>query len=431
MIERYSRKQMLKIWEPESKFSRWLEIELLVCEAWARLGQIPRRSLATIKGKARFDLKRIDELEVELKHDVIAFLTAVAENVGEDARYIHIGLTSSDLLDTALALQLKEAAEIIESDLSGLLRVLKRKARKYKKTLMIGRTHGIHAEPITFGLKLALWYEEMQRNLVRLRRAKEVISYGKISGAVGTYANVPPSIEKYVCQKLRLKPAPVSSQIIQRDRHAEYFTALAIIASSIEKLALEIRHLQRTEVGEAEEFFSPGQKGSSAMPHKRNPIGSENLSGLARLVRVSALAALENIALWHERDISHSSVERVICPDSTILVDFMLNRITNLIDKLVVYPERMKENLELTRGQIFSQQLLLELARKGASREQAYRFVQRSAGKSKKEDFKQEVLKDKDIRRYLSKEEVEACFDPRYHLRYVDLIFKRVFGNKK
>ncbi len=433
MIERYCRKPMLKIWEPESKFNRWLEIELLVCEAWARLGEIPRRSLENIKRKAGFDLKRIEELEVELKHDVIAFLTALAEKVGGDARYIHLGLTSSDLLDTTLALQLREAADLIESDLKGLLRVLKRKAKRYKKTPMIGRSHGIHAEPITFGLKLALWYEEMQRNLARLRKAREGISYGKLSGAVGSYASVPPAVERYVCQKLRLKPAPVSSQIIQRDRHAEYSATLAIIASSIEKVALEIRHLQRTEVGEAEEFFSPGQKGSSAMPHKRNPIGSENLCGLARLVRANALAALENIALWHERDISHSSVERVICPDSTILVDFMLNRITDLIDRLIVYPEKMQENLKLTRGQIFSQQLLLKLIKKGVSREQAYRFVQRSAGEAgkKKEDFKVTALKDKGIRRYLSRGEVEGCFDLRYHLKYVDLIFKRVFGRKK
>jgi adenylosuccinate lyase len=432
LIERYSREPMLRIWEPENKFNRWLEIELLVCEAWARLGKIPRRSLENIKRKARFKLKRIEELEAELKHDVVAFLTAVAENVGEDARYIHMGLTSSDLLDTTLALQLREAADLIESELKGLLRVLKRKARRYKKTPMIGRSHGIHAEPITFGLKLALWYEEMQRNLARMQRAREGISYGKVSGAVGTYANIPPAVEKYVCRKLDLKPAPVSSQIIQRDRHAEYFATLAIIASSMEKLALEIRHLQRTEVGEAEEFFSPGQKGSSAMPHKRNPIGSENLCGLARLVRANALAALENIALWHERDISHSSVERIICPDSTILVDYMLNRLTNLIDKLVVYPERMQENLKLTRGQIFSQHLLLGLTEKGVSREQAYRLVQRSAREAgkKEEDFKEAVLKDKGIRRYLSRGEVEGCFDLRYHLQYVDLIFKRVFGSK-
>ncbi|MBU4074592.1 MAG: adenylosuccinate lyase, partial [Proteobacteria bacterium] len=349
MIPRYSREKMTAIWSPENRYRKWLDIEILACEALALRGEIPEASLKNIREKAGFDVDRIDEIEKTTKHDVIAFLTSVTEKVGEDGRFIHMGLTSSDILDTSLAVLLCEAADIIIEDLDALLAALKRKALAHKNTLMIGRTHGIHAEPITFGLKMALWYAEMERNRERMVRARETIGTGKLSGAVGTFSFIDPAIEAYVCGKLGLKPAPVSSQIVQRDRHAEYFTTLAIIASSIDKFAQEIRLLQRTEVREAEEFFSPGQKGSSAMPHKRNPVLSENLSGLARLMRSYALAALEDVALWHERDISHSSVERVIGPDATILLDFILGRFTGLIGRLVVYPERMLANLQMTK----------------------------------------------------------------------------------
>ncbi len=429
MIPRYTRPEMGRIWTEENKFKKWLEIEVLACEAWAELGEIPPQALNEIKEKARFDIRRIDELEKVIKHDVVAFLTAVGENVGEASRYIHFGLTSSDILDTSLALLLKEASELIIEDIRKLLSVIKAKALKYKDTVMIGRSHGIHAEPITFGLKMALWYDEMRRNLKRMERAKEAISYGKISGAVGTFANVPPFVEEYVCLKCGLKPAPVSTQIVQRDHHAEFFTTLAVIASSIEKFAVEIRHLQRTEVLEAEEFFTKGQKGSSAMPHKRNPILSENLCGLARMVRANSLAALENVALWHERDISHSSVERVIGPDSTILMDYMLYRLTNVIDNLLVYPENMARNLERTKGLIFSESLMLELTKRKISREDAYAMVQRNAMRVWEEgtDFKQEVLKDPEITKALSREEIEECFDLHSHLGNVDEIFKRIF----
>lgn len=430
MIERYSRKDMAKIWEPENRFKKWLDIEVAACEAWAKLGKIPNNAVKNIRDKACFDIKRIDEIEAVVKHDVIAFLTSVAEFVGADSRYIHKGMTSSDVLDTSLALLLKEAADLIIADIKGLMAVIKKRAFEHKDTVMIGRSHGIHAEPITFGLKMALWHEEMKRNLERMKTAKDIISYGKISGAVGTFANIPPFVEEYVCKKLGLKPAPVSTQIIQRDRHAEYFTTLAIIASSIEKFAVEIRHLQRTEVLEAEEPFTKGQKGSSAMPHKRNPVLSENLTGLARLVRGYANAAMENIPLWHERDISHSSVERVIAPDATILVDFMLNRFTNLVMNLVVYPENMKKNLNMMKGLVHSQRVLLALTEKGASREDAYKIVQRNAMKvwAKDMNFKTLLLKDKDVVKYLSKKEVSDLFDIAYHLKNVDYIFKRVFG---
>jgi adenylosuccinate lyase len=371
MIERYTLPRMGEIWEPQHRFETWLQVEISVCEAMAKEGMIPAQAVETIKERAAFSIERIDDIEKEVKHDVIAFLTNLEENVGPDARYIHLGLTSSDILDTALALQLKEAMLIIIDDLQGLLDVLKDRAFEHKNTAMIGRSHGIHAEPITFGLKLALWYSEMRRNIVRLKQALEVISYGKISGAVGTFANTPPRIEEYVCARLGLKPAEISTQVIQRDRHAQYFTALGILAGSIEKIALEIRHLQRTEVGEVEEAFAPGQKGSSAMPHKKNPIGSENLSGLARLVRSNCIAAMENIPLWHERDISHSSVERVIAPDSTILIDYMLNRLTKMIQNLVVYEDTMATNLDRLKGLIFSQQVLLALIDKGCARQEA------------------------------------------------------------
>ena len=430
MISRYTRKEMGKIWEPENRFRKWLDIELLVCEALNKSGEIPSSSLKKIKQKASFDIERIDEIEREVKHDVIAFLTSVSEYVGEDARYIHMGLTSSDILDTSLSLLLKEASELIIKDIECLLAVLEKKAFKYRKTVMIGRTHGIHAEPITFGFKMALWYEEMKRNLVRMQRARKNISCGKISGAVGTFAHTSPFVEEYVCKKLGLKPDPVSTQIIQRDRHAEYFATLAIIASSLDTFAQEIRLLQRTEVREAEEFFSKGQKGSSAMPHKRNPVLSENISGLARVVRSYALTALENVPLWHERDISHSSAERVIGPDSTILVDFMLNRFTSVVEKLVIYPEQMERNLNLTNGIFFSQAIMLKLVKKGLSRENAYRVVQRSALKAWDEgkDFKNIVSKDSAVKKYLSKKEIEQSCNLKNYLKHIDDIFARVFG---
>ena len=429
MIERYSRAKMAKIWEPQNRFDKWLQVEILVCEAMAKEGMIPQEAVETIKQKASFSIDRIQEIEETVKHDVIAFLTNIEESVGPDARFIHMGLTSSDILDTAFALQLKEALLIIINDVRNLMDVLKEKAFEHKNTPMIGRSHGIHAEPITFGLKLAVWYSEMQRNLRRLNQALDVISYGKISGAVGTFANIPPRIEKYVCEHLDLKPAEISTQIIQRDRHAQYFTALAILAGSIEKMAVEIRHLQRTEVGEAEEAFTSGQKGSSAMPHKKNPIGSENLSGLARLVRSNSIAAMENIALWHERDISHSSVERVIAPDSTILIDYMLNRLAGMMKNLVVNKDAMARNLEKLQGLIFSQQILLALVKKGCSRQHAYSITQKNSLQawSTGESFKQLVLSDPDIQNYLSNNEIDETFSLNQHLKYVEEIFARVF----
>lgn len=429
MIPRYSRPEMSKIWERRNKYEKWLLIEILACEAMANNSLIPKEALVNIKKKARFDEERIDKIERKTKHDVVAFLTNVAEYVGDDSRYIHLGMTSSDILDTSLALLMREASVIIINGLKNLLDVLKKRAFEFKETVMIGRSHGIHAEPTTFGLKLAMWHEEIKRNLYRMERAKEIINYGKISGAVGTFAQIPPFVEEYVCKKCGLKPAPVSTQIIQRDRHAEYLSTLAIISSSIDKFATEIRHLQRTEVREAEEFFSKGQKGSSAMPHKRNPITSEQLSGLARVVRGNALAAMENIPLWHERDISHSSVERVIIPDSTILVDYMLFKFTDLIDTLLVYPENMKRNLKMTHGLIYSQRILLELAKKGITREKAYELVQRNALKSWEEgvEFYELVSSDEEIKKLLTKEELDDSFDLDYHLKYVDTIFKRVF----
>lgn len=432
MIPRYSRKTMAAVWEPENRFHTWLRIEILACEAMARAGEIPAAALRNIKKKASFDVERIEAIEKVVKHDVIAFLTAVGEGIGPDARYLHLGLTSSDVLDTSLAMLLVQAAAILESDLRGLLAVLKRRAYEHKQTPMMGRTHGMHAEPVTFGLKIALWHAEMERNLERLRRAKKRIACGKISGAVGTYAHLSPEVEAYVCKNCGLKPAPISSQIIQRDRHAEFFTTLALIASGVEKIALEIRHLQRTEVAEVEEPFSEGQKGSSAMPHKRNPIGSENLMGLSRIMRSNALAALENVALWHERDISHSSVERIIGPDSTILLDYMLGRITYLMDHLVVYPETMKANLERSRGLVFSEGVMLKLVRKGLNREDAYALVQRvsfRALKGKKE-LEAVLLKDQSILRYLRPKEIREVFDLTHCLRHVDEIFRRVFGGK-
>lgn len=433
MIKRYTRQSMGRIWTEENKFQTWLEVEILVCEAMAKMGEIPKKAAQNIRNKARFSIERIDAIEAETKHDVIAFLTNVAESVGQDSRYVHFGLTSSDILDTAMAVRLRQASKIILKDCDLLLASLKKKALTHKNTVMVGRSHGIHAEPITFGLKLALWYDEMRRNRRRMEQALETISVGKISGAVGTFASVSPRVEAHVCRKLGLKPAPVSTQIIQRDRYAEYFCTLAIIASTIEKMAVEIRHLQRTEVSEAEEYFSKGQKGSSAMPHKRNPISSENLSGLARLVRSNASAALNNVALWHERDISHSSVERVIIPDTTILLDYMLHRVTEIIRHLVLYPERMQDNLKLTRGLIFSQQILLALAKGGVSREQAYKMVQKQAVRAWKENknFKDLVKNDPEIAKHLGNKQVEKIFDVDFQLRHVDTIFARVFESSK
>ncbi|MBI5374261.1 MAG: adenylosuccinate lyase [Candidatus Schekmanbacteria bacterium] len=429
MIPRYTRPEMAKIWEDRNKFQKFLDIEILVCEALSRKGKVPASAVKNIRAKADFDVKRIDEIEKVTKHDVIAFLTNVAEHVGEDSRFIHMGLTSSDILDTGLSLQLREAMDMIISDAKETMKAIKKLAMRYKKTAMPGRSHGMHAEPITFGFKMAVWYDEMARNLRRLKQARETISYGKISGAVGTFANVNPDIEKYVCAKLGLKPAPASTQILQRDRHAEYLTALAITASSLDKFATEIRHLQRTEVGEAEEFFSKGQKGSSAMPHKRNPITCEQISGLARVIRGNAMAALENIPLWHERDISHSSVERVIMPDSTILMDYLLNKVTNLFNNLLVYPEKMKQNLELTSGGMFSQGVLLALIDKDVIREDAYEMVQRNAMKALKEGgtFKEHLLKDKDVMKFMTPSEIDKVFNYSYHTRNIDKIFKRVF----
>lgn len=430
MIPRYAREEMSSLWRPENRYQKWLDIEIFACEAMAERGKIPQESLKNIKAKAGFDVARIDEIEKTTKHDVIAFLTSVTERVGEDGRFIHMGLTSSDILDTSLALLLRDASTILIGDIDQLLIVLKKKAFAYKDTLMIGRSHGIHAEPITFGLKMALWYQEMVRNRERMVRAKETISYGKISGAVGTFSFVDPYVEEYVCRKLGIKPAPVSSQIIQRDRHAEFFSTLAIIASSLDKFSQEVRLLQRTEVREAEEFFSPGQKGSSAMPHKRNPVLSENLSGLARLMRSYALASMENVALWHERDISHSSVERVIAPDATILLDFMLTRFAGMADSLLVYPERMLANLNMTRGLIFSQMVLLRLIDKGMTREAAYAVVQRNAMKSWQEGiaFKQLLSDDGEVMSYLNTEDLASVFRVENFLSHVDFIFHRVFG---
>ena len=440
MIPRYTRDIMAKLWSPEEKLRAWALVEFYACEGWYKLGKVPEEDYKIIKEKltpylkeggfTQENVRRIEEIERETKHDVIAFLTHLAEIIGPSARYLHLGMTSSDMLDTAMAWLMKRAMEVIIEDLQGVIEVLKTRAYEFKDTLMIGRTHGIHAEPITFGLKLALWYEEMKRNKKRLNSALETISYGKISGAVGTFAHVPPEVEAYVCEKLGLKPAPVSNQVIQRDRYAEYMASLAILGTTVEKIATEIRHLQRTEVLEAEEYFSKGQKGSSAMPHKRNPILSENLCGLARLLRGYLTPALENVALWHERDISHSSVERVIVPDATTVADFMLVRLKRLLENLVVYPERMLKNFNLLRGLVFSQQVMLALTQKGMTREEAYKIVQELAMKVWQDEsleFKTLILEDERIAKVLSREEIEKIFDVSYYLRHVDTIFNRVF----
>jgi len=420
---------MTAIWSQENKYAKWLDVEVAACEAMVKLGLAPAAAVENIKAKAVINVARIDEIEKVTRHDVIAFVSSLTEVIGQDGRFIHMGLTSSDVLDTALAVQLQEASDLLLEDLDQLLAVLKRRALEHQKTLMIGRSHGIHAEPITFGLKMALWYAEMRRNRARLERASETVSCGKISGAVGTFSFVDPFVEEYVCKKLGLTPAPVASQIVQRDRHAEFFSTLAIIASSLDKFAQEIRLLQRTEVREAEEYFSPGQKGSSAMPHKRNPVLSENISGLARLVRSYAIAALEDVALWHERDISHSSVERVIAPDATIVLDFMLGRFTGLMDKLVVYPDRMLANLNMTHGVIFSQMVLLSLVEKGTTREDAYAIVQENAMKSWQEgiEFRSLLGQDERVQKHLSAAELDAIFDVNHFLKHLDFIFQRVF----
>jgi len=423
---------MSRIWTPEGRFARWLEVELAACEAWAELGRIPKRSLSVIRKKARFDVGRIGRIEKRVKHDVIAFLTCVAEYVGPESRYIHMGLTSSDVLDTALALQLREASDIIIEDIEALMEVLKARAFEHKKTVMMGRSHGIHAEPTTFGLKMASFYDEMSRDLERMKRARETVSVGKLSGAVGTFSSVDPRVERYALKRLGLAAESVATQVVHRDRMAEFFGALAVVASGIERLAVEIRHLQRTEVSEAEEPFTRGQKGSSAMPHKRNPILSENLTGLARLVRGYVVPALENVALWHERDISHSSVERVIAPDATILLDFMLARALGLVEGLVVYPEKMLANMEKLNGLVFSQKVLLKLVEKGCTREDAYAIVQRNAmkvwkGKAGQDGFRGLLGQDKKVTALVGAKELAACFDLRPYLKNVDYIFRRTF----
>jgi adenylosuccinate lyase len=428
MIARYTRPHMGAIWEDKNKFSIWLEIELLACEAQAELGIVPREAVRVMREKAAFDVARIDEIEREVKHDVIAFLTNVGEFVGQEARFMHVGMTSSDVLDTCLAVQMKQSGELLLTDLANLRDVLARRAQEFKYTVMVGRTHGIHAEPTTFGLKLALWYDETRRNIARLESAIERISVGQISGAVGTFEHLSPKVEDYVCAKLGLHPAPVSTQILQRDRHAEFMSALALIGSSLEKFATEIRHLQKTEVLEAEEFFSQGQKGSSAMPHKRNPITCERIAGLSRVLRGNAMAALENVALWHERDITHSSVERVIIPDSCILLDYMLNMMTDVLDKLLVYPNNMMKNLERTHGLIFSQSVLLALTKAGMKREDAYRIVQKAAMEvwETAKDFNELLQANADIVRVLGKEAIDELFDLKKSIRHVDYIFNRV-----
>jgi adenylosuccinate lyase len=428
MISRYTRREMGTIWEDENKFRIWLEIEILACEAQADLGVIPPEAVKAIRQKAAFNVSRIDEIEREVKHDVIAFLTNVGEYVGPESRFIHLGMTSSDVLDTCLAVQMKQSGELLLKDLNALAGVLARRAKEFKSTVMVGRTHGIHAEPTTFGLKLALWYDETRRNIKRLEGAVERIAVGQISGAVGTFEHLSPKVEEYVCAKLGLKPAPVSTQILQRDRHAEFMNTIALIGSSLEKFATEVRHLQKTEVLEAEEYFSKGQKGSSAMPHKRNPITCERIAGLSRVLRGNALAAMENVALWHERDITHSSVERIVVPDSCILLDYTLALMTDVLDKLLVYPEQMRTNLDRTHGLIFSQSVLLAMTQKGMKREDAYRIVQSNAMDVWRsgQDFKELLMASPEVRKYLSVPEVEELFDLRKSIRNVDYIFERV-----
>lgn len=428
MIDRYTLPKMRQIWSEEHKFNTWLEVEIAACDAWAKLGKIPQSSLRKIKSNAKFSIKRINEIEKTVDHDVIAFLTNVAEGVGPDSRFIHMGLTSSDVVDTSLSLIMRDAADVIIKDIDDFIKILKKMAKKYKATVMMGRSHGVHAEPMTLGLKFALWMKEMERNRERLLHARASINVGKISGAVGTYSNLDPRVEELSCKKLGLIPSSISTQVLQRDRHAEFMTALAIAAATLEKIALEIRGLQKTEIGEVEEPFKKGQKGSSAMPHKKNPITCERICGLARVVRANSMVALENIALWHERDISHSSTERILVPDSTILIDYMLQKMTYIIDNLVVYPERMKQNIEISQGLTFSQRLLLALIDKKLTREQAYQIVQAAAMKARVsgKHLKELILADKKAKKHLSEKEIEEVFNIKYYLRNVETIFKRL-----
>src|SRR3954467_10532498 len=430
MIPRYTHPEMGRIWSDQRRYETWLLVETAAAEAMAAAGIVPPEAARDIRERGAFDIARIEEIEQVTQHDVIAFTTAVAEKVGPSARWLHFGLTSSDVVDTGQALQMRDACDVILHDLERLAESVRERAFEHRRTAMIGRTHGVHAEPMTFGLKLALWYAEIGRDIERVRQAQRTISVGKLSGAVGTFAHLPPQIEGDVCRRLGLEPVPVASQVIQRDRHAELVTALAITAASLEKFALEVRGLQKTEIGEVEEPFAKGQKGSSAMPHKRNPIGCEQITGLARLIRGNATAALENVALWHERDISHSSVERIILPDSFIALDHMLRRFTRIVRGMVVYPDRMMENLNRSRGVVFSGTVLLELARRGISREQAYEWVQRNAMRSFHEhkDFKTLLLEDADLSKVLSRAEIEKAFDLHDQMRNVDVIFARVFG---
>ena len=429
MIERYTNPEMGRLWRDQHKYETWLQVEIAAADAMARAGIIPAEAARDIRERGDFDMARIEEIEQTTQHDVIAFTTAVADHVGPSARWLHFGMTSSDVIDTAQALQMREACDVILRLLDALRQAVRARAEEHRRTPMIGRTHGVHAEPMTFGLKLALWYAELTRDIERVERARQVISVGQLSGAVGTFAHLPPSVEADVCRALGLEPAPVSSQVIQRDRHAELLSALAVTASSLEKFALEIRGLQKTEIGEVEEPFAKGQKGSSAMPHKRNPIGCEQIVGLARLVRANAGAAFENNALWHERDISHSSVERVILPDSFIALDHMLRRFTRIVAGMVVYPERMRANLELSRGVVFSGTVLLELARRGVSREQAYEWVQRNAMRAfhEQRQFKDLLLADADVTKVLPPQDIERAFSLDEQLKHVDDIFGRVF----
>ncbi len=428
MIQRYSLPRMSAIWSDENRFKKMLDVEIFACEALAKLGRIPKSALSQIRNKARFDVERIREIELQTNHDVIAFIKNISEYIGEDAKYVHMGLTSSDVLDTALSVQMQEACDILIEDMQKLLAIIARKARLHKKTIMAGRTHSVHAEPTTFGLKLAIYYDETKRNLERLKHARDTISVGKISGAVGTYANIDPFVESYTCKKLKLKPANASNQILQRDRHAEFLNAIAITGTSLEKFATEFRNLQHTEIGEVEEHFAKGQKGSSAMPHKKNPIMCERIAGLARILRANAVVSMENMVLWHERDISHSSAERVILPDSTILLDYMLNKFMDIVGHLVVREDRMLENLERSRGAVFSGRLLVKLIDKGLTRNEAYDKIQKAAFTAGRDgiDFKEAVLRDDGIMSVLNAKEVGDVFDIKYYIKNVDKIFKHV-----
>jgi adenylosuccinate lyase len=428
MIDRYTRPEMGAIWKEENRFKAWLEVEILACEAWAELGEIPKEDVKRLRENASFNIDRIKEIEEETRHDVVAFTRAVSETLGEERKWVHYGLTSTDVVDTALSYVLKQANEILLKDLENFVEILANKAKEHKYTVMMGRTHGVHAEPTTFGLKLALWLEEMKRNLERFKMASRDVEFGKISGAVGTYANIDPFVEAYVCEKLGLQPAPISTQTLQRDRHAFYMSTLALIATSIEKFAVEIRGLQKSETREVEEFFAKGQKGSSAMPHKRNPIGSENMTGMARVIRGYMTTAYENVPLWHERDISHSSAERIILPDATIALNYMLNRFSNIVKNLTVYPENMKRNMDRTLGLIYSQRVLLALIDKGMSREEAYDTVQPRAMEAweKQVQFRSLIESDEKIAGLLSEAEIDDCFDYNYHIKHVDMIFERL-----